>query len=50
MSLPNQNWADGGFNRLIGATACGSVVPSQGANIAIKIIINNTTAPTMAVG
>src|SRR6478609_3989877 len=50
MSEPNQNSAEGCFRRLIGATACGSTVPSHGAKIAISTIASNTTPPTIAVG
>src|ERR1700687_1363381 len=50
MSLPNQNSSDGGLCRLNGATACGSTVPSHGANTAINIMIVSTTAPAIAVG
>ena len=35
MSVPNQYSADGRFSRRIGDSACGSTVPSHGANTAI---------------
>src|ERR1039457_316462 len=50
MSVPNQKSADGGFRRLIGATACGSTVPNQGAKIAMAIMQIRMTPPTSAVG
>ena len=50
MSLPNQNSADGGFNRRSGATICGSVVAIHGANTANSTIASNTTPPAIAVG
>jgi len=42
--------ADGGFRRRMGDTLSGSVVPSQGARIAIATITSSTTPPAMAVG
>src|SRR6202049_1217170 len=50
MSVPNQKSADGGFKRLIGATACGSMVPSHGAKIAMATMQIRITPPMSAVG
>src|SRR5262245_4209551 len=50
MSVPNQNSAEGSLRRLMGATACGSTVPSHGASTATRIIAASTTPPAMAVG
>src|SRR6185295_13640978 len=50
MSVPNQNSAEGCFNRCTGATAWGSTVPSQGASAATSSIAASTTPPTIAVG
>src|SRR5438874_8874197 len=50
MSVPNQNCADGGFRRLIGATACGSIVPSQGAKAASATMPIKMAPPMSAVG
>src|SRR5712672_160809 len=50
MSVPNQKSAEGGFSRLIGATAWGSIVPSHGAKIAIAIMQIRIAAPISAVG
>src|SRR5690606_14406632 len=50
MSVPNQCSAEGGFRRWTGARACGSTVPSQGANSAASTIIASTAAPATAVG
>src|SRR6202022_4293284 len=50
MSVPNQKSADGGFKRLIGATACGSIVPSHGAKIAMATMPIRMPPPMSAVG
>src|SRR6185436_10110233 len=50
MSEPNQNSSEGCLSRLIGATACGSTVPSHGASSAIAIIASRITPPAIAVG
>src|SRR6516165_12209898 len=50
MSVPNQYCADGGRSRLIGATACGSIVPSHGARIARTIMPMRMAPPIRAVG
>src|ERR1700687_3837287 len=50
MSVPNQKSADGGFSRLIGATACGSIVPNHGAKIAMATMQIRITPPISAVG
>src|SRR6202521_719466 len=50
MSVPNQKSPDGGFRRLIGATACGSIVPSHGAKIAMATMPIRMTPPMSAVG
>src|SRR2546423_8019358 len=50
MSLPNQYCSDGGFRRFSGATPCGSIVPSHGAKIAMRIMMISTMPPAMAVG
>jgi len=50
MSVPNQYAADGHFRRRTGASACGSAVPSQGAKIAITIMISSNAPPTTIVG
>src|ERR1700682_2248220 len=50
MSVPNQKSADGGFRRLIGAPACGSIVPSHGAKIAMATMQIRMTPPMSAVG
>src|SRR5947207_14761322 len=50
MSVPNQKSADGGFRRLAGETACGSMVPSNGARIAMATMTMSMTPPMSAVG
>src|SRR5712691_10343128 len=50
MSVPNQYCGEGHLSRRTGANACGSTVPSQGANTAIPVINNNNTVPTTIVG
>ena len=51
MSVPNQYSRRRGLQaRCIGATACGSTVPSHGAKIAMRIMTTSTTAPAIAVG
>src|ERR1700686_2541128 len=50
MSVPNQKSADGGLRRLTGATACGSIVPSHGAKIAMATMPIRMTPPMSAVG
>src|SRR5512140_2226600 len=50
MSVPNQNCADGAFNRRVGTTCSGSIVPSHGARTAIRIISSSTMPPAIAVG
>src|ERR1051326_10820 len=50
MSVPNQKAADGALSRLIGDTACGSIVPSQGAAGAMPIIATRSAPPMSAVG
>src|SRR5215472_14706501 len=50
MSEPNQNSPEGCFRRLIGATASGSTVPSQGARNAIRTMTSRITPPAIAVG
>src|SRR5207248_7487814 len=50
MSVPSQNSRDGGLKRLIGITACGSIVPSQGAKIAMATITTRMAPPISAVG
>src|SRR5438046_4811951 len=50
MSVPNQKSADGGFRRLAGETACGSIVPSRGARNATATITIRMTPPMSAVG
>jgi hypothetical protein len=50
MSVPNQKSADCGFSRLIGATACGSIVPNHGAKIATATMPIRMTPPMSAVG
>src|SRR5881394_2679428 len=50
MSVPNQNSAEGGFKRLAGETACGSIVPSQGARNAMATMTMSMTPPMSAVG
>src|SRR5438093_9162854 len=50
MSVPNQKSADGGFSRLAGETACGSMVPSHGARNAMATMTTSMTPPMSAVG
>src|SRR5882762_223329 len=50
MSVPNQCSLEGGLRRWIGASACGSTLPSHGASNAVSTITASTIAPTMAVG
>src|SRR5438045_3516328 len=50
MSVPNQYWSDGHLSRFTGDSACGSLVPSQGANTAIATMTRNSTPPTTMVG
>src|SRR5258708_10969438 len=50
MSVPNQCSPEGGFRRWIGASVCGSTVPSHGASDAVSTITASTIAPAMAVG
>src|SRR5438046_7423211 len=50
MSVPNQNSAEGGFRRLAGETACGSIVPSHGARNAMATMTMSMTPPMSAVG
>src|SRR5438128_11439413 len=50
MSVPSQKSADGGFRRLAGETACGSIVPSHGARNAMATMTMSMTPPTSAVG
>src|SRR5207249_8456950 len=50
MSVPNQKSADGGLRRLTGETACGSMVPSHGARIAMATMTMRMTPPMSAVG
>src|SRR6266516_7063959 len=50
MSVPNQKAADGALRRLIGETACGSIVPSHGAKIAMPIMPMRMAPPMSAVG
>src|SRR5437763_8449779 len=50
MSVPSQNSRDGGLKRLIGITACGSIVPSHGARIAMVTITTRMAPPISAVG
>src|SRR6185437_6142558 len=50
MSVPNQCVADGHLSRLSGDRACGSTVPSHGANIAIATMISRSPPPTTIVG
>src|SRR5439155_26671036 len=45
-----QNRPDGCRKRLIGATACGSIVPSQGAKTATATMPTRMAAPMSAVG
>src|SRR5436190_17171914 len=50
MSEPNQNSLEGCLSRWIGATACGSTVPSHGASSASAIMARRMTPPAIAVG
>src|SRR2546423_15075520 len=50
MWVPNQKSAEGGFRRLIGATACGPMVPSHGAKIAMATMQIRISPPMSAVG
>jgi hypothetical protein len=50
MSVPNQKSAEGGFSRLTGETACGSIVPIHGARIAMATMTMRMTPPMSAVG
>src|SRR5271170_7382928 len=50
MSVPNQNSLDGGLRRLMGASACGSTVPSHGAKTATPIMHRRMPPPMSAVG
>src|SRR5438876_953174 len=50
MSVPSQKSAEGGFSRLAGETACGSIVPIHGARIAMANMTMRMTPPMSAVG
>src|SRR5262245_34837359 len=48
MSLPNQKACDGGRKRRVGASACGSTVPSHGASRAASTMAARSAPPSTA--